>query len=253
MKLLWELHSGLPREGPGSDEATKRVLSLLPQRRFTRILDVGCGPGMQTLCLARCLAGNIVAVDNHQPYLDVLASNAKAEHFESRVETLNASMDALPFDDGTFDLIWSEGAIYCMGFEQGLNLWRRLLTANGIVVVSELTWLSSNLPEEARRFWKRNYPAMESLEGNTKLVAGSGYELLATYLLPSKAWFRDYYDPLERRIDLLSEKYGRDAALLAELNAAREEIDLFRRYHNVYGYVFYAMQRGLLPEAKGTP
>jgi SAM-dependent methyltransferase len=200
---------------------------------------------MQTLCLARCLAGNIVAVDNHQPYLDVLAEHASAEQLESRVETLNASMDALPLHDGTFDLIWSEGAIYCMGFERGLKLWRRLLTADGILVVSELTWLSSNPPEEARRFWKRNYPAMENLEGNTKLVAGSGYELLATYLLPSKAWFPDYYDPLERRIDLLGEKYAHDPALLAELNAAREEIDLFRRYHDVYGYVFYAMQRSL--------
>jgi SAM-dependent methyltransferase len=245
MKLLWELHSGLPREGPGSDEATKHVLSLLPQRRFSRILDVGCGPGMQTLCLARSLDGSIVAIDNHQPYLDVLAKHAKAEHFESRVETRNASMDALALDDGTFDLIWSEGAIYCTGFERGLKLWRRLLTANGVVVVSELTWLSSDPPEEPRRFWERNYPAMQHLEKNAKLVADSGYDLLATYRLPPKAWFPDYYDPLERRIDLLCEKYAHDVALLAELNAQREEIDLYRRYHNAYGYVFYAMQRSV--------
>jgi SAM-dependent methyltransferase len=245
MNMLWELHSGLPREGPGSDEATKHVLSLLPQERFRHILDVGCGPGMQTLCLARCLHGSIVAVDNHQPYLDVLAKHAKAEHFDSRVKTRNASMEALPFDDGTFDLIWSEGAIYLVGFERGLKLWRRLLTANGVVVVSELTWLSSDPPEEARRFWKRNYPAMENLEKNAKLVADSGYDLLATYLLPPKAWFLDYYDPLERRIDLLCEKYKGDSALLAELNEQREEIDLYRRYYDAYGYVFYAMQQNV--------
>jgi ubiquinone/menaquinone biosynthesis C-methylase UbiE len=184
-----------------------------------------------------------VAIDNHQPYLDVLAEHAKAEHLESRVETRNASMDALPFHDGTFDLIWSEGAIYCIGFERGLKLWRSLLTANGILVVSELSWLSSGAPGEARRFWKCNYPAMKSLDDNVTLIAGSGYKLLATYVLPPEAWFREYYHPLERRIDLLCKRYGDDAALLAEVNAEREEIDLYRRYHNAYGYVFYAMQR----------
>jgi hypothetical protein len=152
-------------------------------------------------------------------------------------------MDSLPFDDGAFDLIWSEGAIYCIGFGRGLKLWRRLLTADGVVVVSELTWLSSDPPQEARRFWMRNYPAMQDLEKNTELVTDSGYDLLATYLLPSRGWFREYYDPLKRRIDLLGEKYRHDAALLAELNAAREEIDLYRRCHYAYGYVFYAMQR----------
>jgi SAM-dependent methyltransferase len=243
MNLFWELHSGLPREGPGSDEATEHVVSLLPQKHFSHILDIGCGPGMQTLCLARCLDGSIVAIDNHQAYLDVLAERVKAEHFESRVRTLDASMDSLPFPDGTIDLIWSEGAIYLIGFEQGMKLWRRLLSANGVLVVSELTWLSPDAPEEARRFWKHNYPAMQDLKNNVKLIDGSGYDLLATYVLPPEAWFRNYYEPLERRIDLLCETYGHDPALLAELNAQREEIDLFRRYHDVYGYVFYAMKR----------
>jgi len=36
-------------------------------------VDIGCGPGMQTLELARISGGRIVAVDNHQPFLDVLS------------------------------------------------------------------------------------------------------------------------------------------------------------------------------------
>lgn len=243
MAVFWELHSDLPREGPGDDMATRHVLSLLPKRRYDRILDVGCGPGMQTICLARSFDGQIVAVDTHQPFLDVLAHRTKVERFGPRVKIENASMEALPFPDATFDLIWSEGAIYCIGFERGLKLWRRLLTLDGVVVVSELTWLRVNAPADALRFWERNYPDMSDIAGNLKRVVNSGYNPLATFLLPSDAWFRNYYDPLERRIDALSQKYRTDEAIITELDAQREEIELFRKFNDSYGYVFYAMQR----------
>lgn len=118
MSLFWELHSGLPREGAGDDEATEHMLSLLPQRRYSRILDAGCGPGAQTLCLARNLDGEITAVDTHQPFLDVLADQAQSTASNIAFRTANASMDSLPFEGASFDLIWSEGAIYCIGFER---------------------------------------------------------------------------------------------------------------------------------------
>ena len=49
MRFFFEIHQGLPREGPGDFDSTRRALALLgglPER--PRILDIGCGPGMQT-------------------------------------------------------------------------------------------------------------------------------------------------------------------------------------------------------------
>ncbi len=243
--FLWELHTGLPREGPGNDQATEHVLSSIPKVHRPRVLDVGCGPGMQTLCLARCLDANIVAVDNHQPYLDALDRSGRAVGLEKRLEIVNASMDALPFGDASFDLIWSEGAIYCMGFDAGLTAWRRLLASDGLLVVSELTWLTETPPEEPKRFWDTNYPAMRSIAGNVAAIERAGYTALSTHLLPAAAWFADYYDPLERRIDQLSEKYANDEEACAAIADARDEIALFRRFSDAYGYVFYVMQRTL--------
>lgn len=241
--LLWELHTGLPREGPGNDRATEHVLSSLPKMHRPRVLDIGCGPGMQTLCLARCLDADIVAVDNHQPYLDTLDRSARAFGLKRGLEIVNASMDALPFGDASFDLIWSEGAIYCMGFDAGLTAWRRLLAADGILVVSELTWLTETPPEEPKRFWNAKYPAMRSVAENVAAIERAGYAALLTHFLPAAAWFADYYDPLERRIDELSKKYANDREARVTLADAREEISLFRRFSDAYGYVFYAMQR----------
>ena len=88
---------------------------------------------MQTLVLARETYGRIIAVDRHQPYLDELDRRAKRQWLSDRIHTINASMMALDLPDETFDLIWSEGAIYVMGFEQGLRAWKRLLKPGGAI------------------------------------------------------------------------------------------------------------------------
>ena len=49
-EVFWEIHSGLPREGPGDIKSTRMVrLMLKDLPRNPRILDVGCGPSMQTI------------------------------------------------------------------------------------------------------------------------------------------------------------------------------------------------------------
>ena len=51
---FFELHSGLPREGPGDDSITQRAVELLPALPPDPVVvDAGCGPGGQTLVLAR--------------------------------------------------------------------------------------------------------------------------------------------------------------------------------------------------------
>src|SRR6267378_7009567 len=80
MSLFRELTEGLPRQGPGSSEATLRALGLtrgLPEH--PKILDVGCGPGAQTIDLARATNGEIVAVDIRQRFLDELTERARDE------------------------------------------------------------------------------------------------------------------------------------------------------------------------------
>ena len=49
-KIFWELHSGLPREGPGDNESTRKAYFMLNHLlENPRILDIGYGPSMQTI------------------------------------------------------------------------------------------------------------------------------------------------------------------------------------------------------------
>ena len=72
----------------------------------------------------------------------VLIINARVLNLQERVKGIVGSMDALPFEEEELDLIWSEGAIYNIGFERGLNEWRKYLKTGGYVAVSESSWFT---------------------------------------------------------------------------------------------------------------
>lgn len=243
MGLFLELTQRLPRQAPGSSEATLRALSLVrglsPQ---PRILDVGCGPGAQTIELARATGGSIVAVDIRQRFLDELTERAVAAGVLEQVRTVNASMFDMDFADASFDLIWSEGAIYIAGFAAGLDAWRPLLKPGGWIAVSELTWLVPDPPAEAVAFWAEGYPGMGTIERNCGIVAQAGYVDADGFVLPVRDW-ENYYGPAEERVAELREKYAGDRETLATLDQVQREYDLFRAHSDAYGYVFYVMRK----------
>ncbi|MFC1731011.1 class I SAM-dependent methyltransferase [candidate division KSB1 bacterium] len=111
-EVFLEIHSGNHREGPGDNESTKRALSLIGKLPHEPIvLDIGCGPGMQTLILAKETNGRIIAIDTFEPYLKDLRNRSKKAGLDSRITAQNMSMFDINFIENAFDLIWSEGAI----------------------------------------------------------------------------------------------------------------------------------------------
>ena len=153
--LFFELFSGLPRQGPGDATSTLRALAAVPAiTPATRILDLGCGTGLQTRVLTEHSSGSVVAIDNHQPFIDELNREARklglADRLDGRVEDLTE----IDFPDHSFDLIWSEGAIWVLGFETGLRDWRRLLRPGGHIAVTEACWVTAAPPRECVTFWE---------------------------------------------------------------------------------------------------
>ncbi|NCC34652.1 MAG: class I SAM-dependent methyltransferase [Chloroflexia bacterium] len=170
--VFWKIHRDLPREAPGSDAATMQALAMLPDLPpNARILDVGCGPGAQTLALAKATQGHITAVDTYQPFLDELACRAAIAGVGEQITPVQASMLELPFEE-PFDLIWSEGAIYIMGFAEGLTAWRRHLKPGGSIVVSDLSWLQPDPPADgpSRLAGRSSAPATELQAHRKRLV-----------------------------------------------------------------------------------
>ena len=241
--LFFEIHTDLPREGPGRDQYTARAFKMLPKLELPRILDIGCGPGGPTMELARLSGGHVIGMDIHQPYLDRLSQKIEEAGLSDRVEALNCSMFEMPFPDESFDIIWAEGSIYPIGFERGLKEWRRFIKPNGFLVVHEMTWLRPEPPQEISDYWKELYPGIKTVAENMALIPNCGYDLIGHFTLPEDAWWTEYYGPLEDRIRTLRNKYLDDTEALAMLNEEQREIDMYRKYQQWYGSVFFVMKR----------
>jgi SAM-dependent methyltransferase len=242
--IFWQIHSDLPREGPGDNESTRRAFSMmsgLPQR--PRVLDIACGPGMQTLELLRISDATVVAIDTHLPFLEELQRRALAAGVLNRVEARKESMFALPFEERAFDVIWCEGAMYIMGVEDALKAWSAFLKPRGFIAATEPCWLRDDVPGIVRDTWSEAYPGMNDIAGVSETIAKCGFREVGHFTIPDSAWWDDYYTPMEDRLTMLRSKYRGNAEALAGILEAQKEIDDHRRYSAYYGYVFFVVQK----------
>jgi cyclopropane fatty-acyl-phospholipid synthase-like methyltransferase len=244
MDIFWELHSGLPREGPGDSVSTARAFAAargLPAH--PKILDIGCGPGMQTLDLARLSQGEIIAIDFHRPFLDELARRAINAGMEKQIQVRKLSMFEMDFGPEQFDLVWSEGALYIMGLAQGFKACHPYLKPGGYMAVTEVSWFHPEPPQKLLDFWTEGYPDIGTVAINIHRLEMQGYRLVDHFHLPDSSWWENYYNPLSERIARLRKKYAGNTEAQNLLDGEQFEIDLFRNYSNYFGYEFYVAQK----------
>lgn len=241
---FYEIYEAIPRQGPGDRESTQRAARLLPALTSDqRILDIGCGSGAQTFDLAQVTEAHIVAVDNHPPFISLLVSRANGLGLGERITAQVGDMNDLQFSDASFDLIWSEGAISIMGFAKGLATWRRLLVPGGYVVVSEFCWLSDNPPAEMYELFLDGPSDVGDVEARRKAVAESGYRLLGDFVLPGVGWWENYYVPLGNCLEHFRRSHADNPDALEVAARSEHEIEVYRKYADTFGYVFFIMQR----------
>ena len=244
MDIFFDVHSGLPRQGPGDDDSTRRALKLCDVPDNACVLDIGCGPGAQTLVAAEQLPkATITAVDFHAPYLEQLQERARSAGYADRITTDLGDMSELSFAPQSFDLILAEGSAYIMGFANAVRSWKALLKDDGFIAATELVWLTDTPPEEAVSFFNEEYPAMTTRANIVQIFEEAGYGLLEHFTVPDKGWWDEYYGPLARRLDQLKEKYSEDELGLSVINAARQEQYIRNNYGESYGYEFFVARK----------
>ncbi|MGE0756596.1 MAG: class I SAM-dependent methyltransferase [Pirellulaceae bacterium] len=236
---MYSFYEGVFRKGPGSEASTLKALSMLDALPPNpRIVDFGCGSGVASLILAKSMDGTVTAVDTHQPFLDELQAIVARQGLTGRVSTVRADMAHPPFPDHSFDLIWSEGAIYNIGFEDGLRRWRRLLATGGYFAVTEVTWLTPNPLPKAVKFWQTEYPAMATIDDNLGKVRSAGFTAVGHFVLPARDW-ENYYGPLEEHLAAFRSRHSTSKEAQSLADNVRHEIDVWRECGSSYGYVFY--------------
>lgn len=238
--LICEYFSAIERQGPGSPDVTIKALSFIDNLTSeSRIADIGCGTGGQTMTLAAHTPGHITGIDLFPTFVDLFIANAEKLNLQHRVNCILGSMENLPFQPEELDLIWSEGAIYNIGFERGLNEWRAFLKTGGHIAVSEASWFTDERPDEIDTFWKTAYPEIDTIPSKVAQLQKAGYIPIATFVLPENCWTEHFYAPQVSAQELFLRKYAGNKAAEEFINNERHEAELYRKYKKFYGYVFY--------------
>ena len=167
----------LKRLGPGSDETTLKALESLKekytgsidfQRDDLLILDVGAGSGAQTVTLSKVLNSEITAIDFHKAYVNKISK--LASEFNLKIKAICEDMKNVDLLFKNVDLIWAEGSLYSIGFENSLNICSKALKKEGALVCSELTLTAEENSEQVLEYFKDAYPDIKTIAENRELL-----------------------------------------------------------------------------------
>jgi len=201
---------------------TIEAFQKLPKLDKPRILDIGCGTGVPTMELARLSDGEIIAIDIDQKSLDILRQKIEKKGLTNRVKAIKCSLFDIKFPDNSFDIIWAEGTLTTLGVEKSLKNWNRLLKSEGFLVVHD----------EIKHFFKHR-----------NKVDKCGYKFIEHFSLPEEAWWKEYYQPLETRLQELFKRYAKDSTALKVIETHQTEVDIVKASPKSFQSVFCIMQK----------
>lgn len=243
-EIFFEVYEALPRQGPGNFDCAARAVRLCGELPPSpAVLDLGCGVGGQTLSLARLTSGSIVALDNHAPSIERLRSTLAVRGLSHRVSPIVGDMANPGLPPRSFDLVWSEGALYSIGLEKALRVCHALLRPGGRLAFTDAVWRKEDPPPEVKAAFDADYPTMAWTADDLAVIAACGFSLIDHFTLPDEAWWDDFYAPMQRRIAELRPRYAADAEASAVLSELAREIEVHSLYSEYYAYEFFVAAR----------
>ena len=152
-------------------------------------------------------------------------------------------MDNLPFGEEEYDVIWSEGAIYNIGFERGVKDWNRYLKTGGLLVASEITWTTASRPLEIQKHWEGEYPEIDTASSKIGVLEKNGYCPVGYFVLPEHCWLDNYYTPIQNSLDEFLARNGNSEEAQAIVEAEKKENSLYEKHKKYYSYGVYVARK----------
>ena len=224
------LHWGVFDDSTGTDflKACANLNEVMVQKALmdqtSRVLDLGCGNGTNSLWLSRTLGCGVVGVD----LSGVRINNAKQdlgnqpEDIKARVAFEKASATDLPFEDSSFTHAWSQATIYHVHEkEKALQEVYRVLEAGGIFVFDDLTKPKPDISETARTYVydRLIFDTNFSFESYQDALRQAGFEILDAQDMSQH--LKTSYQCLA---DITRQKIGEDAEKYGTLSFAYEQM-----------------------------
>ena len=143
--------------GPNAWRITEELTTSLPLQAGMRVLDLGCGRGISTICLIEKFGVEVVAVDLWTPPTENFERFQRMRVDRSAIP-LRLDAQQLPFAEGFFDAVVSVDAYHYFGPDEAYfpNVLRPILKPDAIVAIAVpglKAEYGDNLPEEMLPYW----------------------------------------------------------------------------------------------------
>ena len=184
---------------------TIKAYKTLPKIKNPHILDVGCGSGIPTIEIAKLSKGHVTGIDIDENSLRILKRKIKDYGLKNQITVIRKSINNMDFQKESFDIIWSEGAVFVIGFENSIKNWRFYLKPKGFLVLHD---------------------EMRDKSKKLELIEKYGYKLIIQFDLSFETWWNEYFTPLEQLVKSYKKKYPNDSELNRELEKDQSEIDM---------------------------
>jgi ubiquinone/menaquinone biosynthesis C-methylase UbiE len=208
------------------------------------ILDVGCGKGVQTLELARISNGKIKAIDKHSFFLKYLEEKVKTTGYADRITTIVADMREMTFEPSSFDLIWSEGAVFIIGIKEGMKNWKKLLKKGGFLVLSDLVLLTDSRPQDLTDYLEGEELHLLTIPEVLAAAKKIGYQIMSHFTLPNEGWTEAYFSPQMESLAHFREKYSDSEEAQQTYQTLELEHEMIGRNLEYIGYEFFVLRNG---------
>jgi ubiquinone/menaquinone biosynthesis C-methylase UbiE len=243
-KFFYEVFENIPRQGPGMNSSTRKAYNTIHKHlpKQPAILDIGCGKGVQTLELARISGSGITAIDKHPFFLDCLQKEAERSGFSDRIKCIEADMNAMSFENASFNLIWAEGSVFIIGIKEGLKNWKRIIKPKGFMVLTDLVWHTERRPDDLTAYFEEECLYILTVSEVIAEAEKNGYNCVDHFTLPDEGWTNEYFLPQQKIITNLRNKYKDSEEAQHTFDDLEFERGIVSRNFSYVGYEFFILQ-----------
>lgn len=219
---LWSAHDGelytrldqsLNPRPPGMLYDLVETLGINPG---SLVLDAGCGRGNHACELTRRFWFQVKGLELAGANLKIAREAVIESGLSDKVEIIEGSVENIPFEDETFDLIWCRDMLmHVRNLRRGIEESSRSLKQDGWLVILTTFSTDSMEPKEAESLYASLGMVAENLDrsGVETLFSKSGLRIHSSETIGGE--LLEYYDERDGR-------YGRELMRLARMLRAKE-------------------------------
>ena len=127
-----------------------RSYQLMQIQADSQVLDVGCGPAIDTIALSEYIdeTGRIVGVDNDPAMIEKANLEVKQRKMTKSIQHIEGNAQSLPFADGEFNRVHAERLFQVLPKAIAPRVFaemNRVLKSNGRIVLADADWGSASV------------------------------------------------------------------------------------------------------------